>query len=220
LYFVTHEEGSKVLNQKPFVRQFAQLILLWACCPFASAVGAEIVKVEEVWEMVVSEPDAATYSPQITFFTSPSTEIDANYFQLQLNYAADANFSPGGFHVAAISEDVVVDEARSSTRSILATANDRIRWTSVMAVIGNHLVFAVKDGVGQQWGAFGGPDYLVKITPSAVTNLQGYHPQQSLDAVDVGYGANRLDSITLIEVKCFYDDGRVVTVPVNRHPSN
>ena len=82
-----------------------------------------------------------------------------------------------------------------------------------MAVVGNKVLFAIKDGYGDEWGPFGGPEYLVKVVPSPVSDLSEYHPQNSLDSVDVGFGANRVASITLIEVRCFYTDGQVVTVP-------
>jgi len=179
---------------------------------------SSIYKIEEVWEMVINEPDPANHSPQITFFTSPSVNIDDSYFQLQMNYAADEGYSPGGFHVAAVQGGKMLDEARSDTRRTLATDGDHIRWTSVMAVINNKLLYAIKDGHGDEWGDFGGPDYLIKIESSPVADLSEYHPQRSLDAVDIGFGANRVASVTLIEVRCFYSDGRALTVPVNRHP--
>jgi hypothetical protein len=180
---------------------------------------ASIYKIEEVWELVILEPDPANHSPQVTFFTSPSVNIDDSYFQLQMNYAADVDYSPGGFHVAAVHQGRgIVDEARSETRRTLTTDGDHIRWTNVMAVIQNKLMFAVKDGHGSEWGSFGGPEYLVKIVNSPVNDLNEYHPQQSLDSVDIGFGANRVSSITLVEVRCFYSDGRVVTVPVNQQP--
>jgi hypothetical protein len=84
-----------------------------------------------------------------------------------------------------------------------------------MAVIQNKVLFAVRDGHGQEWGSFGGPEYLVKITPSPVADLSEYHPQKSLDSVDIGFGANRVDSVTLREVRVFYTDGRMVAVSVN-----
>lgn len=33
---------------------------------------SEIYRVEEDWELVVNDPDAVSYSPQITFFMSPT----------------------------------------------------------------------------------------------------------------------------------------------------
>lgn len=177
-----------------------------------------VYKVEEDWEMVVNEPDVANNSPQVTFFTSPSTGNEDSYFQLQMNYHADEDYSSGGFHVAAVDGGAMMDEARSVTRKTLATDDDQIRWTSVMAVINNRALFAVRDGHGQQWGDFGGPDYLVRTVPSPVSDLSGYHHQQSLDNVDIGFGKNRVSRITLKAVRLFYTDGQVTTVAVNQQP--
>lgn len=176
-----------------------------------------IYKIEEDWELVINEPDPVTISPQITFFTSPSSS-ESNYFQLQMNYAADELFSAGGFHVAAVDGDQIIDEARSVTRRVLASHNDHIRWTSAMAVINGTAFYAVKNGHGNEWGNFGGPEYLVKMPSHNATDLSQYHPQQSLDAVDIGFGANRVASLTLVEVRVYYIDGTSVTVPVNRSP--
>ena len=192
--------------------------LVSTALPACLAADPTIYKIEEDWEMVINEPDSANYSPQVTFFTSPSANLDEAYFQLQMNYAADAEFSGGGFHVASVQNEAILDEARSETRSILATDGDHIRWTSVMAVIQNKALFAVKNGQGTEWGNFGGPEYLVRMTPSPVSDLSGYNPQQSLDTVDIGFGANRVQSITLLQVRFFYTDGQTVTVPVNRQP--
>ena len=192
--------------------------LVSAVLPTCVAEDSSIYKVEEDWEMVINEPDPSNYSPQVTLYTSPSVNLDDVYFQLQMNYAADAGFSAGGFHVAAVKNDEILDEARSDTRRVLAIDGDHVRWTSVMAVIHNKVLFAIKDGTGAEWGAFGGPDYLVKMTSSPVPDLSEYHPQQSLENVDIGFGANRVQSLTLLQVRVFYTDGRTATVPVNRRP--
>ncbi len=185
-----------------------------------SARGDEpaIWKIEEDWEMVISEPDPSIYSPQVTFFTSPSTEIGDTYFQLQMNYEADTGFSAGGFHVAAVQGDSIVDEERSDSRITLATNNDRIRWTNVMAVVENKLLFAVKDGHGDEWGDFGGPEYLVRLVPAPVEDLSRYHHQQSLDSVDIGFGANRVQSVTLRRVRVFHTNGVVRSFELGLHP--
>ena len=185
--------------------------------PVCAASEPSIYRIEEDWELVVNEPDAASNSPQVTFSTYPSASVDGSCFQLQMNYAADTVFSAGGFHVAAVKNDDIVDEARSGTRSVLATNGDVIRWTSIMAIIDGDALFAIKDGYGSQWGSFGGPEYLVRMYSSPVADLSGYTAQKSLDAVDIGFGANRVASITLREVRSYYDDGRVKTLVVNRN---
>ena len=166
--------------------------------------------------MVINEPDPNSHSPQVTFFTAPSGSEDS-YFQLQMNYAADQQFSGGGFHVAAVNNSVMLDEERSHTHVALTTAHDHVRWTSVMAWIDNKLYFAVKDGHCGDWGDFGGPDYLVEM-PTSLSDLSGYRAQQSLDAVDIGFGGNRVNSVTLREVVRYYSDGTRETVPVNQQP--
>lgn len=175
-----------------------------------------VYKVEEDWEMMVNEPDVSNNSPQITFFTSPSHELDNSYFQLQMNYHADEAYSSGGFHVASVQEGKTVDEARSVTRKNLSTNDDVVRWTSVMAVIDNRALFAVRDGYGREWGNFGGPNYLVRMVPSPVSDLSKYQHQQSLQSVDIGFGRNRISRITLKAVRLFYTDGRVEVVAENQ----
>jgi hypothetical protein len=186
--------------------------------PYCAADEPTIYKIEEDWEMVIHEPDRINVSPQITFSMSPGTNEHNCYFQLQMNYFADEQFSAGGFHVAAFHDDEIADEARSKTQIVLATHHDHIRWTSVMAVVDGKAMFAVRDGHGDEWGDFGGPDYLVKLPTCPVDDLSGYHPQTSLDNVDISFGANRVDSVTLIQVKLFYTDGNTVTLPMNASP--
>lgn len=169
--------------------------------------------------MVISEPDPAVVSPQVTFFNFP-TSWEVLYFQLQMNYSADDDFSPGGFHVGALNDEVMIDEARSDLRSTLDTCYDTVRWTNVMAVFDGQLWFAVNDGQSDSWGYFGGPDYLVTMPAHWVSNLNSYDPQRSLANVDVGFGANRVQSIRLVDVKLVFTDGNIMTIPIDQSPSN
>ncbi|WP_144057719.1 hypothetical protein [Novipirellula maiorica] len=184
---------------------------------FCHGQDVAIFKIEEDWEMVLNEPDAINHSPQVTFFTTPTDE-PSRYFQLQLNHAVDTQFSGGGFHVAAVENDQIIDQARSETRAALSSDGDHVRWTSILATVEGQTLFAIKNGHASQWGDFGGPDFLVRMNSDASLGLSQYHPQKSLDAVDIGFGANRVASITLLEVRVFYVDGSVVPVPVNRQP--
>jgi hypothetical protein len=132
-----------------------------------------------------------------------------------MNYAADEDFSAGGFQVAAVSNGEIVDEERSRHRITLATSNDQIRWTNAMAVWEEKLVFAVKDGSGTQWGTFGGPEYLVRVSPCPVQDLNGYKPSRSLESVDIGFGGNRVQEVRLRTVRYYYTDGTVRTEEIN-----
>jgi len=205
------------------MRFAATTCLVWSAiflsaAPASQAAEPTIWKVEEDWEMAIFEPEPVNNSPQVTFSMSPIAGLQDLYFELQMNYAADTDYSEGGFRVAAIKQDSIVDESRSATQQPLAVDGDRVRWTSVMAVIGNEVLFAVKDGYCQHWGSFGGPEYLVRLRHNAALDLGSYDPQTSLDLVDIGFGANRISSITLVQVTLSYTDGSTVVVPVNRTP--
>ncbi len=173
--------------------------------------------IEEDWEMVINEPDPNSHSPQVTFFTSPCADCDDSYFQLQMNYAADEGFSGGGFHVAAVNKSEIVDEERSQTKVALTTAHDHVRWTNVMALIDGTLYFAVKSGHCNDWGPFGGPEYLVEM-PTQSKDLSDYRSQQSLETVDIGFGGNRVNSVTLRSVILHYSDGTKQRLPLNQQP--
>lgn len=177
--------------------------------------GVKLYVVEEDWELVVSQPHPGINAPQVAFFTYPDAEDPGCYFQLQMNYAADEYFSGGGFHVAAARDEQLLDEARSETGNVLSLDNDTIRWTSVMAAFDGELLFAVKDGYGEDWGAFGGPEYLVRMPANGVDDLIGYSPTKSAKMIDVQFGKNRVASIILKEVRLFFTDGTVTTVPVH-----
>ncbi len=57
-------------------------------------------KVEEDGELKTYQSDPSIFSLQITFFSTPDDGDTETYFQLQMNYSADNNFSADGFQVA------------------------------------------------------------------------------------------------------------------------
>jgi hypothetical protein len=188
------------------------LIGLLGSVSCASAEETDIWKVEEDWELRTYQPDPSIYSPQVTFFVTPDSTKSDTYFQLQMNYAADNVFSAGGFHVAAVKSDSMVDEERSDQQITLSLPSDSLTWTNVMAVVDGKLLFAVKDGLCQEWGQFGGPEYLVQIDGSATSHLAQYNYVDSIENVDIGFGKNRVQSIKLKHVRLFRADGSVSTI--------
>ena len=172
----------------------------------------DIWKVEEDWELRTYQPDPSIYSPQVTFFVTPDSTKSDTYFQLQMNYAADDVFSAGGFHVAAVNNENMVDEERSDQQITLSLPSDTLTWTNVMAVVDGKLMFAVKDGLCQEWGQFGGPEYLVQIEGSATNNLDQYNYEDSIGNVDIGFGRNRVQMAKLKCVRLFRLNGSMTTI--------
>ncbi|WP_153556409.1 hypothetical protein [Roseimaritima sediminicola] len=172
------------------------------------------VRVEEDWTLVLNEPDPELHSPQLSIYVTPDPDrIDA-FFQVQLNHAADTTFAGGGFRVAAFREDRTVDEAVSETRTALSHHGDTIQWTNVFAIRDDRILFAIKDGQSQSWGAFGGPDYLLSVPADGQSDFRSYSPYQSAREVDLGFGKNRVASLTLQCVRVYRSDGTFELVPV------
>lgn len=185
---------------------------------FASALGTLANasepwgRIEEDWELQLQQPDPATNSPQLSIYLTPDAEQPSHYFQLQLNHAADANFSGGGFRVSAARNDEVIDEARSESRVILNHPEETIRWTNVMASMNGEILFAIKNGTSVSWGEFGGPEYLLRIPAEEISDLRRYTPRRSAADVDVGFGKNRVQALKLLRVRAYRTDGSVVTL--------
>ena len=178
----------------------------------SAAAGEPWARIEEDWELKLHQPDALSNSPQLTTYLTPDAGRPSVYFQLQLNHAADADFSGGGFRVSAIANDAAVQEARSGTRALLTHDGDLISWTSVMTTRNDQIFFAIKDGVSDSWGEFGGPEYLLQIPAGEISDLSGYTPRQSIDDVDIGFGKNRIESLTLQRIRAYREDGSFLTV--------
>lgn len=191
-------------------------LTLMAISAVAEEPAPVLDRIEEDWEMQLIEPRPENNSPQVTFFVTPSASEPTLYFQVQMNYAALDDYSPGGFHVAAVHNENYFDEARSGTRKGLSVDSDTIVWTNVMAVINDKLYFAIKNGHCSDWGNFGGPEYLVNMPARSVTNLSTYSPAQSLAEVDIGFGGNRVSSVQLKTVRLYYNNGSVETVAINK----
>ncbi|MCM2374985.1 hypothetical protein [Aporhodopirellula aestuarii] len=175
--------------------------------------GAEPwVKIEEDWELKLFQPDPLSNSPQLNIYLTPDSTHPESYFQLQLNHAAEAGFSAGGLRVSAVENDSPVSEARSLTGALLTHDGDVIRWTSVLMVRNGDFYFAIKNGTSKSWGEFGGPEYLLQVPAGEVQNLSKYSPRQSIGDVDIGFGRNRVKSLSIRRIRAYREDGTFVTI--------
>lgn len=181
----------------------------------AQSAAPYVYMVEEDWELTVTEPKPLVHSPQLTFYLTPDKTQAGTYFQLQINHAAREGFTGGGFMVTAIRDDAAYDEARSDFRDPLSSEGEQLRWTSVMAVIDGDLLFAIKDGQGTEWGSFGGPEYILRMPAGLIDSLKNYSPDHSAESTDIGFGANRVESLVLKKSRTYYSDGSVVETIVN-----
>ncbi len=173
-----------------------------------------ILRVEEDWELVVTTPNPLQNSPQISTWMSPGDSLDDQHFGANFNHAQKDDNLGGGFQTRAYQGLSVVDDKVNCNGVKLSGNGELLKWTQVMAIIKEELVFAIKDGSSQSWGDFGGKETLVR-DESSVKDLNGYRPNKSAEWSGVGFASNRVALLKLAKVRYFTDQGQVIETTVN-----
>jgi hypothetical protein len=174
----------------------------------AQAAGqTQIVQIEEHWELVIGEPDVPVSAPQTTMVMSPNGDLDGQYFLFTINHRNVPSYEPGGLQVQLWNGEEAVN-TESWGGATLDQANDTIRWVERLSVEDGTLNFQIVDGSSQAWGDFGGGDSLSLSTPTELENLNGYRPAISIGESEVGYAGNRVQNLTLTELRWQTSDGQ------------
>ena len=163
----------------------------------------DIVRIEEDWELVVSNPDPANFAPQVTATMSPLGDLSGFYGVFDLNLRNLPVYEAGGMQLQVWNGDAPVVTKKSNVGTLLNTANETVTWTAVMAVSHGQLQFAIVNGQSVTWGGFGSGGSLTVDVDNALTNLHQYNPQVSVDNSGIGFSANRVTSLTLKQVRAY-----------------
>jgi hypothetical protein len=167
------------------------------------APGADIVRVEEDWKLVVGEPDTATVSPQVTCTMSPVGNLDSHYAVFDVNLRNFPSYEAGGVQLQLWSGGDTVNSVRSNTGVALETAGETITWTQRMTLADGNLSFAIVDGNSTTWGSFGTGSSILLATSSELENLNSYNPAVSVANSGVGYGSNRVGSLLRTAIRVY-----------------
>lgn len=186
-------------------------------CAFATE-PTSIVRIEEDWRLDIITPETASNSPQITCAMSPAGSDEGEYMTFELNHQSQPGYSSGGLHLHAWNSEYLLGSSHSAG-VCLATPNETISWTQSMSLVDGWLVYEISQGTSQTWGEFGPTELRVALRTN-LTNLNSYDPDSSLRDSGVGFGANRVSSLTLRTVRLFTADGDVIEVVVNRDVTN
>lgn len=196
-----------------FALPAAIALAVWAVCLWLSPAsvtraedaGDPVVKVEEKWSLTINEPAPALDSPQLNTVMSPGGGSVFGLFTI--NYRDYLEFIPGGVGVEMWDGDAQL-ATQSQHSSYLNGNNETISWTQVLELNGSDLKFRVVDGNSSSWGAFGGESLKVSHG-AALESLGGYDPEHSAGNAVVTFGGNRVESLTLVEVRKTHQSGQV-----------
>jgi hypothetical protein len=170
---------------------------------------ASIVKVEEEWELVVSQVDANLSAPQVTVVISPLGHLDGLYSVFELNHQSQPSYVGGGVQLQVWNANEVPAATRKQHDGVnLANANEVVTWTQIMELSGGLITFDVDDGVSTSWGTFG--QGVIASVTTTLTDLNAYNPLVSVNNSGPGFASNRVTSLKLKKVRVHLSTGQVV----------
>lgn len=167
-----------------------------------------VVRVEEDWVLEVTEPAPNTSSPQIGTQLTPDGSDGVNFAQFRINFQETPEFVEGGMQIQ-LWEGAINTTERTAEHMKLSYANETLTWTQVMNVANERLEFSVASGVSTSFGDFGGNSFKIRSV-TGFENLDGYDPSKSVEDSGITLGANRVQSLRLVQVRKTLANGSVV----------
>ena len=193
----------------------------------AQAPAVDVYRVEEDWELIVTNADFNSNAPQVTCTISPANMATA-YCAFDINYHTQPDYQAGGLQIHTWDPTDPIEYANSSHTGVMAGSSETVTWTQTMTLDPNagSIVFQVINGQSQTWNNFGGtkganPGHLYLTLPTALSNLNSYDSNVSLDNSGVSFGGNLVVSQTLIAVRYYDVNGKLIsqnTTPQLVHP--
>ncbi|MDH3718339.1 MAG: hypothetical protein OES79_09490 [Planctomycetota bacterium] len=176
----------------------------------SQAAENDVVRVEEDWELVLTEPSDAKTCPQFETAMSPHGHADADYARVTWNYREFDTFHGAGLQVQTWHGDQL-QWHRSVSEQDLSNTAEGIIWTQALETDGTTSVFRIINGQSTTWGSFGGDDTAVQLAKS-VANLNGYTTGTSTANCQITYGLNRVSLLRIKEVRRYRADGELISV--------
>ena len=169
----------------------------------SAAATTRVVRVEEDWELVVSQPDPNSNSPQITCIISPLSNAESLHAAFELNHQTQPDYFPGGMQLQLWASDMLLEARNFPKSELLNIPGETIRWTQQVRLEGGSLIFEIVNGTSPTWGSFGGQGYLKISVASGLENLNDYNPAVSAGKSGIGFAANRVTKLVLKEIRLY-----------------
>jgi hypothetical protein len=175
--------------------------------------GQEVIRIEEHWELAITQTDSQTNAPQVMMHFSPFGGDSDLHFEVDLNHASLPEYSPGGFQVRAMQGDLVVSDVRLLPNQRLDSQSEVLTWVQIAQKQPTGWAFALGFGNSASWGGFGGPETVVALTNTDLPVK--YSPQDSVSASGVIYAKNRVERLTLRKVRTYFNNNQFTDVAVD-----
>jgi hypothetical protein len=160
-------------------------------------------RIEEDWQVVLGTPESSTNCPQLLTSMSPTGADTDPSLVFKLNYRDQPNYQTGGLSAQVWQGKQFLSNSDQGTEQC-STANETITWTQRMSLSGGNVNFKVRSGDSTTWGQFGVNDTDLSVnSSSSLSDLSGYSPATSVAKAGATYGADRVTSMTLLQVRYY-----------------
>jgi hypothetical protein len=177
--------------------------------------ASTIDRVEEDWELVISQPEPDEESPQILNVIAPGGSTNSDFYVFEINHNTQPEYSAGGLELQRWTGNAVQSWSAFPDTSPLSTPNETITYTLRMKLYGGVLAVSVRNGQSVTWGDFG-PDNLRIWSFTTLTNLNNYSTDNSVANSRIGYASYRVTRFALKEVRYYSGSVLVKTDTTDR----
>jgi len=197
--------GRKVVdkpnaNRRVFRASSIAAALVVFAAMSSAAQSADIIWVEEHWQLTIGAPDPESSSPQVSMVMSPLSTLDGDFFVFTLNHHSYPDFHPGGMQIQHWNSEGVTSHV-GDKEGCLNHSSEVITWVQRLSVANGVVTYEILSGQSETWGDFGGTGQLHSSFASSLTNLNQYDPGLSVSESGVNYAGNRVSSLILTRLR-------------------
>ncbi len=169
----------------------------------------QLVKVEEDWEVLITEADEGSSSPQIINVIAPGQSLAGAYAMIEFNHSTFPYFSEGGLQLQGRRGDLLISSKSFATGQTLRHDYDRLKYTIGLRQYDDNMLVIVKNVASKSWGGSLKNNVMLLAFPREHFSLTDYSPDFSATASSVHVGAHRVASMYMTKSRKFYSDDTV-----------
>ncbi len=171
---------------------------------------AQVVRVEEDWEMVLGTPEPENDAPQVACVISSTGDVNSLHAAFNLNHRSLPEYVAGGLQLQIWDGETPRLAKIFPNDNIMSQTGETVTWTQAMELKDGKLTFDIVNGESSTWGQFGGQGYLKDNIDTSLTNLNQYSPDVSVRNSGISFASNRVQSLTLKRVRLVLATGEIL----------
>ena len=182
--------------------------------------GPALTRIEEDWVVAIVEPNSEITAPQFTSVMTPDHNDQTTYFTVEFNHSTSPEFTAGGIQLQTWTDDTQDDASPRLSNNTLSVNDEKIRWTQYMEIKGENLEFGLSSLHSSTWHGQDLSNANLTVHSTPLSSLNNYRISNSVDSSGVGYSANRVENMILLEVRVYAGNQLVERTEVNQNLRN